>query len=725
MIPNITQTRSRAFRAVLMGLTLHVFALSATAQQTPAPVKKNEPPAAEPVAVMEDFEVTGRVLYSDQVNALTSPTPVLDVPQSLSIVTAEQIERQGFTSMRDIVDYTPGLTTSQGEGHRDAIVFRGTRSTADFFIDGIRDDVQYYRSFYNVEQVEILRGPNAITFGRGGTGGIINRVMKKGMLGATFNDYKITVDTFGAYSGQLDSNVAVSENSAFRINAAFESLDNDRPFYDGERIGINPTFRIMLTEDTQVDLSYEYVDHERHIDRGIPTGANGEPVDGFKDLFFGDSELNVNDLEAHLFRATLEQGFSDNLKGRFNLAYSDYDKLYQNFYASKYDAVNTPDRVTLDGYVDTTQRESLTLSADLIGEFETGEITHRFVTGVEYIDTENDNDRYNSFFDTNPADRDTETFLIGNQVLRNGRGLSVNGPTVNDFTADLNDDTSADVTTGSFYFHDEIGVTEQLNLILGGRFDSFEIEALDNKSGTLRTRTDEEFSPRVGLIYKPQPDMSVYVSYSETFLPRSGEQFATITDETAALDPDEFTNTEAGLKWDLTPGLSLSTSVFELEKSSPETGKDDAAALEVVKSSVTGFEAQLIGFVTDKWYLSAGYSYLDGEVESDEEDDGNRPRELPEHMFSVWNNYQVTEALGVGLGLVYYDDVFIDNGNDTKLPSYVRVDAALYYTIHENLRVQMNIENLTDELYYPHAHADHQATVGNPINATLALIGSF
>jgi catecholate siderophore receptor len=682
-------------------------------------------PAAEPVQELQDVVVTGQSLQSDQASALKSPTLILNVPQSLSIFTAEQIEAQGFDSMRDLVDYTPGVTTSQGEGHRDAIVFRGTRATADFYIDGIRDDVQYYRSLYNVEQVEILRGPNALLFGRGGTGGIINRVTKKGVPGTTFNDAAFAIDTFGAYSLTLDSNVSASDTSAIRVNASFESLDNHRDFFDGERIGVTPTLFFQLTEDTTLNVTYEYADHERFIDRGIPTGANGEPVEAFKDLVFGDSELNTTELEAHILRAGLEHRFSETLKLRLDAAYSDYDKLYQNFYSSSYDAVNTPDRVTLDGYVDTTRRENLILSADIVSEVETGPLLHKFVTGVETIHTTNDNDRYNSNFNTNPADPDVETFLIGNQVLTNGRGTSVNGPTVNDFTKDLNDRTSSDVTTYSAYLHDEISLNQQWILVAGARFDRFEIEADDLKNGVARSRTDNEVSPRFGLVYKPRENMSLYASYSETFLPRSGEQFATITDKTAALDPDVFENTEVGIKWDLKPGLSFTTSVFELEKSSPETGKDDAAALEIVKSSVTGFEAQLAGMLTDTWYISAGYSYLDGEVESDEDDDGNRPRELPEHLFSVWNRYQLSEKFGVGLGLIYHDETFIDNGNDTKLPSYVRVDAAVYYNLSDDLRLQLNVENLTDEVYFPNAHADHQATVGAPIHGRLALIGSF
>ena len=187
--------------------------------------------------VLDDLQVVGRYLYTDQVNALRTPTPIIDVPQSLSIVTADKIALQGFNSIGDIVNYTPGVNTSMGEGHRDAVVFRGVRSTADFFIDGARDDVQYYRPLYNLEQVEILRGPNALLFGRGGTGGILNRVTKKGMIGAEFTNYQTSVDTFGEFGVQIDRNFAVDNNAAVRVNAFFESLDNHRDFYDGDRFG--------------------------------------------------------------------------------------------------------------------------------------------------------------------------------------------------------------------------------------------------------------------------------------------------------------------------------------------------------------------------------------------------------------------------------------------------------------------------------------------------------
>ena len=161
---------------------------------------------------VEELVIKGNVLQSDQVTALKTPVPVINVPQTVSIFTDEDIKRQGFRQIVDIVRYTPGVNTSQGEGHRDAVVFRGVRSTADFFLDGLRDDVQYYRSLYNVEQVEVLKGPNALLFGRGGTGGIINRVTKKPEIGNDFRSVDLGTDTFGAFDLTADLNIQTSDN---------------------------------------------------------------------------------------------------------------------------------------------------------------------------------------------------------------------------------------------------------------------------------------------------------------------------------------------------------------------------------------------------------------------------------------------------------------------------------------------------------------------------------
>lgn len=671
--------------------------------------------------------VTGEVLYANQMNATKTPTPIIDVPQSLSITTADQIVRQGFDSIGDIVLYTPGVTNSQGEGHRDAVVFRGVRSTADFFVDGVRDDVEYYRGLYNLEQVEILRGPNALLFGRGGTGGILNRVTKKGVVGETFVGFRTSVDTFGAYDIWADLNLATSANSALRINAAYESLNNHRDLYEGEQISFNPTFRAEFGGTTTIDLSYEYLDHDRFIDRGIPTDDNGDPVRALRKITFADPENNYATFKAHVLRGTVQHSFSDKLKANVTALWGDYEKTYANYFPVGYNPATNV--VAMDGYIDNNQRQNLILSGNLIGEFETGGIGHTLIVGGEFIDTSNNNDRFNSVFDTAVADgrrADVEFFsAVRPFPMRGGVGTLANGRTTRFGFTSLNDDTEADLTVFSAYIQDEIKAAEWLRVVLGARFDSFEITVLDNRTGTVRTRKDEEITPRVGLIVKPQENLSLYTSYSETFLPRSGDQFADINPPNDALDPDTFSNLEAGVKWDIRPGLALTGAMFQIEQSSPQVSDANPDTLDVIDSKIRGFEAQVQGQVTPNWFLTAGYSYLDGEQQGRTGPTGLRVRELPQHMFSIWNNVQVTDALGFGLGLTAQDESFADNANSATLPAYARVDMALFYNVSENLRLQVNVENLFDSLYFPNAHSADELTVAPPLNARFTITGRF
>ena len=671
--------------------------------------------------------VTGDVLFSNQMNATKTPTPIIDVPQSLSITTADQIVRQGFDSVGDIVLYTPGVTNSQGEGHRDSVVFRGVRSTADFYVDGVRDDVEYYRGLYNLEQVEILRGPNALLFGRGGTGGILNRVTKKGVVGETFTGVRASLDTFGAYDIWADLNLATSETTALRINAAYEHLDNHRDLFDGEQISINPTFRAEIGSRTVIDLSYEYLDHERFIDRGIPTDDNGDPVRFLQRITFGDPDNNYATFKAHVLRGMVQHSFSDSLKANFTASFGDYDKTYANYFPVGYNPATNI--VAMDGYIDNGQRQNLILSGNLVGEFETGGIGHTLIVGGEFIDTSNNNDRFNSVFDTAVADgrrADVEFFSATRPFpLRGGVGTLADGRTTRVGFTSLNDDTEADLTVFSAYIQDEIKVADWLRLVLGARFDSFEITVLDNRNGVVRTRKDEEITPRLGVILKPQDNLSIYTSYSETFLPRSGDQFADINPPNDALDPDTFSNLEAGIKWDIRPGLSLTAAAFEIEQSSPQPADNNPDTLDVIDSKIRGFEAQLQGQVTPGWFLSAGYSYLDGEQQSRTGPTGRRLRELPEHMFAIWNNFQATDKLGFGLGLTAQDETFADNGNTATLPAYARVDMAVSYQMNDNLRFQINVENLFDELYFPNAHSADELTVAPPLNARFTIVGRF
>jgi catecholate siderophore receptor len=673
---------------------------------------------------IEVIVVKGQYLSINESNSIKTPTPIIDVPQSLSIFTADQISERGITSIGQMIDYTPGVNNSQGEGHRDSIVFRGNRSTADFYIDGNRDDVQYYRALYNVEQVEILRGPNALLFGRGGTGGILNRVSKKAQVGENFNAYKASLNSFGGFNLELDSNFDTSNTSSIRINAMYESLENDRDFFDGERYGFNPTAHLELTDNTTVDVSYEYVNHQRFIDRGIPTGTDGRPVEALKDIVFADPKNNYHELEAHIFRANIAHQFTDNIKGNFSAFYGDYDKVYANFYASDYDQ-NT-NIVELDGYIDNTVRDNLILSSNMIAEFQTGNFEHTLIVGADFVQTNSDQNRFNPVFSSTVDDR--EFFIASRPIsLRGFTGVNASGESfTTDFT-DLNDDTRVGLDVFSLYLQDEIEISENLDIIIGARFDSFDIEVFNAVPSSLETRSrkDEQVSPRAGIIYKPQENVSIYASYSESFLPRSGEQFANINGSNNQLDPDTFANQEIGIKWDFADGLSLTAALFENEQSSPQVADNDPSTLDIIDSEISGFELQLAGQVTDAWSVSFNYSTLDGEIVDRNGGTGRSPREVPQSNISIWNTYQINDVMGLGLGATYQDESFMDNSNTAILPSYTRVDASAYYDVSDTMRIQLNVENLTDRLYYPNSHSTHQATVAAPFNARLSIIGAF
>lgn len=661
---------------------------------------------------IEEVIIKGNILYADQVNALKTPVPVLDVPQSVSIVTDEDIRKQGFREISDIVRYIPGVNTSQGEGHRDAVVFRGIRSTADFYMDGVRDDVQYYRSLYNLEQVEVLRGPNALLFGRGGAGGIINRVTKKAVIGEEFGSVDVGTDTFGSLDLAYDYNVSSTDDSAFRINIHTDSLANHRDFYNGERVGINPTMRFVMSDDTTLDLSYEYIDHESFIDRGVPT-INGAPDESLIDIVFGTPKINTTTLEATVFRGTISHVFSDTRKGNLTIHSSSFEKMYQNLYASGYDGT----LVTMDGYRDPTERDKFIISSNLVNEIKVGSVKHTILLGAELIDTENNNLRYDTFWATTSDDNEVFDITRPMDFTVNADGIA----TSVDFATTLKSKTSSDIKVTSIYMQDQIDLTNNIKLMIGGRHDSFDITVADIKNMTSESRKDTEFSPRAGLVFKPSEEMSLYWSFSQSFLPRSGEQYKALSVTSARLDPDVFESNEIGLKYDISPRLNLTLSYFNSEQTRAERDNNTGEISEVRGLTVDGLEVQLKGQLTDRLDVMVGFSSLDGETSS-----GGEPREIPDHTFSLYAKYQVNDKYGLAFGMTRQGELKIkDNNPGLVLPKFTRVDLGAYYRFPNGLELQVNIENLNDELYFPHSQSTHQASVGEPFNARIFIRKDF
>lgn len=290
------------------------------------------PPALEfllPVAPRQDVvTVTDTANYQVLTSSSTrTSTPLRDVPQSISVITQDLIRDQSMQNMADVVRYVPGITMAQGEGHRDAPVIRGNATTADFYVNGVRDDVQYLRDLYNLERVEAVKGANALTFGRGGGGGVINRVTKQAQFfpvgeialqGGTFNNKRFTTDF-----GQI-----INDKLAFRVNGLYENSDSFRHDVNVERYGISPTVTIKPGERTNIRLGYEYFNDDRTVDRGIPS-FQGRPSAAHRSTFFGDPDRNYATAGVNLGSATFEHQ-----AGRFNLrnttVFGDYDKFYQN-----------------------------------------------------------------------------------------------------------------------------------------------------------------------------------------------------------------------------------------------------------------------------------------------------------------------------------------------------------------------------------------------------------
>ena len=680
-------------------------------------------------AVIDEIVVEGRYLSIDKLNSVKTPTPIIDVPQSLSILTESQIKNQAFQNFGDVLRYTPGLSISQGEGHRDAIIIRGIQTTADFFIDGIRDDVQYFRPLYNAQQVEILRGPNALLFGRGGGGGVINRVQKKALVGEQFTSLRLGGDTFGSAVTSVDTNVAVGETIGLRLNAYYQSLENHRDFYAGDSFAVNPTVTFELSPATQAHISYEYVDDDRVVDRGVPSqnvdGGPDVPLAGFDKTFFGSPDANRTTLEAGILRARIEHRFSDALRGNLTANYADYDKTYQNLYASEEVQVTNGvfPEVELDGYRDTTDRQNLIIQANLIAGFDTGSLHHTLLFGAETGRQETANARFDNVFASNGDDQLVIPFSDPLAIPAFGFTNSVRN-------------RESDVRFTSVYIQDQIDLTEQLKVVLGLRLDQFDIDVFDtieqndgDAVGGSFARDDDEVTPRLGFIYKPADNVSLYASYSETFLPRSGDQFLSLNLDSQSTRPQFFENTEIGFKWDLRSDLSLTAAVFDLQRESyTSVDPEDQSQLIVIEGSQTrGFEVQLLGNLTESWSMTASYAALDGEVEVADSsgNDGNATRQTPENMYSIWNNFRITDRFGIGFGATYQDSFFVREDNSVEVPDFARVDAAIYYAFSDALHMQLNVENLFDETYYPDAHSNDNISTGEPLNARLSMTFDF
>lgn len=662
-------------------------------------------------------------------------TALIDTPQSITVVTQELLEDQSVQSMSDAVRYVPGVTASQGEGNRDALNFRGSGvSTGDFYLDGIRDDIQTYRDFYNVDRIEVLKGPNGMIFGRGAAGGAINRVSKE----AGWTPVRELTLSYGAYDhkrASIDIGDSINEVAAFRLNAVVEDSESYRDGVDLQRHGINPTFTIRPGDKTKIVLGAEYFKDEHIGDRGVSSqarrtgttanlGNRPYQIDDHE-TFFGNARLSPNETETVAFNALIEHTFDNDITVRNRTRYADYDKYYQNVFATS--SVNTAGLLSLGAYRDETDRENLINQTDVLYTLKTGSIQHKLLAGMELGKQDSHNMRF----------RNTG----GSETV--ATNVSATNPTFNgtlNFTA-INRNRKSDVDITAFYIQDQIEFSPQWQAIVGLRHDKFKVDFTDltlaasNPNRNLDS-TDNMLSPRAGLIFKPVQNVSLYTSYSQTYVPRAGDQLDGLTVTNNVFDPEKFINKEIGAKWDINPDLSLTAAIYKLEREKmaiADPGNPSETIL-VDGQETKGFELGIAGKVTSQWSIFGGYTYQDGEI-TKQQGTGNSAilkgaelQQTPDHTFALWNRYDFNEMWGAAIGVISRSEMYAAVPTATQstiLPGYTRYDAAVFAKFSEKLRLQVNLENLTGKEYVLNAHNNNNITPGSPFTGRATLIYDF
>ncbi len=674
-----------------------------------------------PTPVLVPVRVSGtRAQRSYAARAISSATktslPLRDIPQAVTVINSALIADQSMQGMADVARYVPGITMGQGEGNRDQPTIRGNSTSADFFIDGVRDDAQYFRDLYNVERVEALKGSNAMIFGRGGGGGVINRAMKEAewiplrevtLQGGSYNNRRTTLDV-----GQ-----GLSERLAGRVNGVYENSDLFRDGVSVKRHGIHPTLTFLsASENTKATVGYENFNDRRTADRGIPS-FEGRPLATDRSTFFGNPALSYSDARVHSSAASVTQRMNSGLSLRNSTRFTTYDKIYQNVFPGAVSADGA--QVALSAYNSAHTRRNLLNQTDLIYAARSGAMRHSLLFGAEFGRQITDNLRQTGFFnDASPS-----------------LSVPVSSPT--NFTpvtfrlSTTPSDADNHVTNSirSVYAQDQIAISDHLQLVAGVRYEQFGIRYHNNRTDSTLRRSDAMVSPRVGVVVKPVVHASIYASYSVSYLPSAGDQFSSLTDVTKALEPEQFKNLEIGAKWDVGDRLAITTAAYRLDRTNTRAPSPNNPVLTVQTGTQRskGYELGVSGSLTPAWEIAGGFARQQAFITSTTAAAaaGATVPLVPASTFSLWNKYQLFDAVGLGVGVIHQADMYATIDNTVVLPSFTRIDGGVFVRFGPHLRAQMNLENLLNEKYYPLAHNNNNITPGSPRAIRLSLTTGF
>ncbi|WP_298371780.1 TonB-dependent siderophore receptor [Azospirillum sp.] len=672
-------------------------ALSCTALQ-PASAQTATPSAGEqqlPAIAVEGAKPQGDY-KADRASSPKLTEPLLDTPQSITVIPREVMDDRGATTLRDVLRTVPGITLSAGEGggpQGDNLKIRGFAANTDLFIDGMRDQGQYSRDNFNLEQVEVIKGASATSSGRGSTGGAVNLVTKTpGKEAITAGSVSLGTDRTKRITADVSRPLTdYGVDAAVRLNVmGHASGVAGRDIVENNRWGFAPSVTFGLSGPTKLTFSYMHLVEDNIPDYGIPV-VNGTSLPNVKrENYYGFKDLNAENTRTDIGTARLEHEVNDVVSVRNTLRASQ-TKRYSNVSVPR-NADPIANTMTRTPTARDTTLKSLDNQTDVTFKFSTGGLKHSLVTGVELAAESYDNQPY-SFTAATTSLSDPNPFAI----YRGTRTLGAKSETKS--------------TTAALYVMDTVKIGEQWEIAGGLRYDRFhtdtKIAATATTAALNPTRTDNLLSWRGAIVYKPVPNASLYASASTAYNP-SAEGLA-LTAANGTTPPEKNLTYEVGAKWDvLGDALSLTGAVFRTEKTDArETLPGGTVQVLNGLRRVDGFELGVAGHLTSKWQVFGGYTYQTSEIVKTFTA-ANKGKELantPKHTFSLWSTYELPWNLKVGGGVQYVADRYWTDANLGKIPNYAVFDAMAAYAIRPGVELQVNIYNLTDKFYIERVHA--------------------
>jgi catecholate siderophore receptor len=520
--------------------------------------------------------------------------------------------------------------------------------------------------------------------------------------------------SYGTRRGAVDVGQGVSQTVALRLNGMYENSDRFRYDVNIERYGINPAVTIAAGAATRITANFEHFYDYRTADRGIPS-FQGQPAATDARAFFGDPSQSWSDARINVGTALIEHDVTPALLLRNRTVYGDYNKMYQNVFPGSVDSTGA--LVSISAYNSRNDRNNLINQTELTYRIATGSVTHTLLGGIEVGRQVSWNLRNTGFFDgtetsvTTPLDHPTISRPL---TFRPGE-------------TDANNRVRA--TTLGVYLQDQVALTPYLQLIAGARLERFDLTFHNFRSREDLDRRDDLVSPRAGLVVKPLEPLSFYGSYSVSYLPSSGDQFASLTATTETLEPEKFENYEVGAKLDVVTGLSLSGAVYQLDRTNTSAPDpvDPSRTIQTGSQRTKGVEVGATGNLTPRWQVAAAYANQDAYITSQTSQAalGAKVPLVPRNTFSLWNKYQLHRMWGLGVGAIYQDRMFAATDNAVTLPSFTRFDAGAFFTLSRELRAQVNVENVFDKRYFITSHSNNNISPGSPRAVRVSVTAGF